>query len=264
MDREIVVPIFISSDPATGAVTDVAGSTTTIQFTAPLLPPPGTTSATLEVVQATAWNDAVNVRTGINDTITWDAVDYVLPAGLYSLSGMNDAIDRLLVTGGETSGVCQLLADDATQRVVVRIGAAGHQLTLGAQSPYVILGYPANSNIPAGGDTTGVYTELAPAPASFNSINSYLVHTDFTGTDGISISGRPSSAIAQISLAGTPPGSQVFSQPINPVRVNASGLVGAAKALSKWWLTSEDPQNRITTFSPWSLLVVVRYRVKSS
>ena len=127
--------LFVSSATSAGARNKSAdGSGFDISFDQPLTV---TGTPTIRCLQATIFYTFPNV-TGTNNglRISWFTIDAVNAAtvynfshqisfarGLYSVDDLNAVLRRELLSQGLASDTCQLVADNATQRVGVRINA---------------------------------------------------------------------------------------------------------------------------------------------
>jgi hypothetical protein len=170
-----------------------------------------------------------------DDLLTPDKYSITIPDGSYNVSDLSAAIDVGVINNGHTSGLITLTPDFASNRVYFTINAAGWQIYFKADSPYVLLGTTLLQKIPAAALTTGVYSELAPSIATFNSITGIYLKSSLTNLSNFS--GRPSNVIASI-VPTAPIGSIQNTQPFFPVWINASTLAG--QTISNMYLELVD------------------------
>ena len=126
--------LFVSSAVTAGARNKSSdGSSFEVLFDQALAV--GGVSPTIRCLQATVFYTMPNISLGNNDLrISWftnDAMDPAVvynsshlityPRGLYSVDDLNAVLRRGLLGQGLASDTCQLVADNATQRVGVRI-----------------------------------------------------------------------------------------------------------------------------------------------
>lgn len=264
---EFEIPILFSSNPADGAQnistgqTD-AGSQFYINLEHPIEVPRDAINATVESQKVTIWNVIPNVITGINDqfylehlTISYQAT---IPQGLYDINGLQSAMEREITAVGSPPSLFNLLADSATQRVNIRLNQAGTQMDFTQADTFrVILGF--NSQLVPVAPSVGVYNQLADNVAAFNTLNSFLIHSDIV-SQGIRINGRFANIIDEV-LINVLPGSQIAQKNFVPTRVPAPNLIGSKLKTIKMWLTDES-NNLVNTNSEfWTVLVVVRFHL---
>lgn len=254
------IPLLVSSDVNAGAENVSAdGSTFYITLDEPLEIPRDATSVDVVVQEATIWWVIPNVVTGVNDSFYIDdgaAFVAVVPQGLYDLSGLEAAVERELVTLGATAGLFNFIADDATQKVVLRLNQAGTQIDFTQADTFRdLLGF--NSQLVPVAPTVGVFTQLGDNPAAFNQIDYFLIHSDIV-TRGMRINNTYTRTIAQV-LINVPPGSQIVSTPFNPPHSQAPELIGTKRGRIQFWLTDQANNLVNTNNENWSARLVIRY-----
>jgi hypothetical protein len=224
-------------------------------------------NTTLSVEESTIWWTVPNIITGSNDLLrvigprASDGVtttyNLVIPQGLYDLSGLNTAVLRLLENSGATTTpdpLINFIADEATQKVVVRLNYLASSVVFVPQSCYTILGFNLNQTLTT---TAPPENKIAPNVAQFNQVNYFLIHSDLTNK-GIRFNNNYYQVINQV-LIDVPPGSQIVSRPFNPPKIPVNELNGVNKSLIKFWLT--DDQNRLvnTNGENWSCRIVIKW-----
>ena len=257
------IPFLVTSDTNAGARNKSAdGSTFYVFLEEPLVIPKSALSVDIIVQEATVWWVIPNIVTGVNDTFYIDdgaPFTAVVPQGLYDLSGLEAAVERELVAGGAPAGLFNFIADDATQRVVLRLNQANTQVDFTQGDTFrEILGFVSQLVPPA--PTIGIFTQLGDTVAAFNQIDYFLIHSDIVNR-GMRINNTFNQAIAQV-LINVPPGSQIVSTPFNPPSSQAPELIGAKRSRIKFWLTDQANNLVNTQNENWSARLVIRYSHK--
>jgi hypothetical protein len=226
---EIVSAIFLSSGNAT--YKNLATAVASFDVQPPIMLPP---NRTVKVCcqSASYTNYFLNVQTGINDAFYYtddvlitNKYSVTVPQGSYSVSDLSDAINAGVVNNGHTSGLISLIPDFSSNRVLFSIAAVGWQINMLAGTPYLLLGATLNQKIPAGGLTTGAYSQLAPNVATFNSITELFLHTSLTNNSVYS--GRRSDVVLNITPTASI-GSIQRVEPYNLIWIPANELSGTS------------------------------------
>ena len=253
--------IILSSE---GQQVSADGSVFQVRFGDNIEIPKQARDVTLRVEAATVWWSVPNIIAGVNDTLyitgpsVGDVVSnytVVIPSGLYDLSGLEQAVQRVLENQGakiDPSPLISLTPDDATQRVEVRLNYASVVVTFATNSPYKILGFGVGSQL-----SRPPTKWVAPSTAQFNAVNYFLLHTDLV-TQGIRYNGEYQQTIAQV-LIDVAPGSQIVYNPYNPPKVSCQELAGQLRNTARFWLTDDKNRAVNTNSEAWSLRVVISY-----
>ena len=261
--QNVSITLVVSSDQALGATNVNTGvSRFSVQFKNTIEIPDDAQNITLQCTQATIFWTVLNIIEGINDLfqleVSGDAVYIVtLEAGLYDVSGLNNAVNNNLVNQGLAAGLVSIIADNATQKILLSFTTAGLQVKWVAQSFFKLVGFNSLQSIPAGGFTLGSFSELAPNIADFSDVSSFLLHTSLVH-NGIPLGDTASQALSQI-LINVRPGSQINFNPFNPIKLNVDHLRGQTINEASFWIT--DQLNRTLDFNGqfFSALVVIKY-----
>lgn len=258
------IPIIVDSSAAAGAINKTAdGSTFEIELDDPITIPADAVNVHVQVQESTIWWVIPNIETNINDTFSLDdglgGGPYVvtIAQGLYDLSGLQQAVESALVTAGAAGGQFTFLADNATQKVIIRLNATGVTVDFTVPNTFfVILGFLVTDVL---GPTVVAQTDFtATNVAAFNTIDYFLIHSDIV-PQGIRTNNSYNQTIAQV-LIDTTPGSQIVSRPFNPPKSEAQNLIGALRRRLKFWLTTQDGVTLVDTNSEsWSARVVISY-----
>lgn len=224
----------------------------------------------LSVVSATIWWTVPNFVTGVNDSFhitgpdTLDVVTpYVItiPQGLYSLAQLEEALLLGLAAAGAKISplpLVNLLADNSTGRIIVKLNYVTASMNFPALSPYQRLGFNLNDTLLGTTLANGLPLgyNLAVRTADFNPVDSFLVHSSLVDT-GLRVNNAFSNVIAQV-LINNAPGSQILYEPRVPSVVDASILRGNT-GFANMWLTNSTNQPVDTNGESWSVRVVIRY-----
>lgn len=258
------IPLIVDSDEKAGAIEKSAdGSTFSIELDDPITIPSDAINVHVQVQEATVWWVIPNIITGVNDAFSLDdglgggPYPITVAQGLYDLSGLQQAIESALITAGAASGQFTFIADNATQKVIIRLNAIGVTVdfTIGLTF-HAILGFLATDVL---GPTGAAQTDFtATNTAAFNTIDYFLIHSDIV-PQGIRTNNSYNQTIAQV-LIDTPPGTQIVSRPFNPPKSEAQNLIGALRRRLKFWLTTQDGVTLVDTNNEnWSARVVISY-----
>jgi hypothetical protein len=265
---EYEIPILFSSNPADGAQNVSsgpldAGSQFYVNLEHPIEVPRNAINCTVETQKATIWWVIPNIITNVNDqfylehaTINYQAT---IPQGLYDLNGLQAAMEREITAVGAPAGLFNLIADDATQKVNIRLNQAGTQIDFTQSDTFrVVLGF--NSQLVPPAPSVGVYNQLGDTEAKFNVVDSFLIHSDIVPR-GIRTNGSFANIIDEV-LIDVPPGSQIVQKNFVPTRVPANNLIGTKLKSVKMWLTDQSNNLVNTSGEFWTALVVIRYSMK--
>jgi len=253
---------LFSSDPANGALNvSQLGSRFTVQLDNPIALGNNAKAPTIEVQQASIWYTTPNISANKgNDqfhfTVGVTSYSFTIPAGLYSVSALNQLISREMVSLGLNADQIVLSADNATQKIVLTYNYADTQVDFTpVNTPREILGF--NSRLSPATPSTVGQSDTGDVVAEFNVLNSYLIHSNLTSR-GIPINNFGASAIARVPI-NAEVGRQVNYAPFNPTKSDARELIGKSVNSFDVWLTSQDNEPIDTFGEVFSVLVVIRY-----
>ena len=182
-----------------------------------------------------------------------------IPDGSYNVSELSSAVNVGVLNAGLPDGLVTLIPDFATNKVLFNISLTNYRLSFPAGTMYVLLGTTLAQFIPAevipGTPvyTTGIYSELAPAVANFNSILTVYLHTSLSNNSVFS--GNQSNILASI-IPTVPIGSVQEFSPYNMVHVDAHELVGANLSSINIYLTDQS-NNPIALQDDFSTTILV-------
>jgi hypothetical protein len=265
------IDLIFSSATASGARNKTAdGSSFNIQLEEGLQIPKDARNVNLQVETATIWNVSPNIITGTNDQLyitcprESDSASTVyqltIPQGLYSLSDLNQAIQRELSNAGAkiTPDACvTLLADTATNKTEFRFNYTGIEIDFTQTDTFRdVLGF--NSQV-VGPNATAPLIYLADNVADFAVIEYYLIHSDLVNR-GVRFNNNYSQIISQV-LITAPPGSQIVHTPFHPAKSNAQDLAGNLRRNIKFWLTDQDDNLVSTNSEDYSVGIKITYQI---
>ncbi len=264
------INLIASSDPANGA-TNISsdGSQFTVQLQDGIKIPKNAHNVHVSLQEATVWWVVPNIITGVNDKLyitapraSDDALTaYVitLEQGLYDLTALNEAVLRELENAAaktNPSTVINILSDNATQKVEFRYNYVGIEIDFTQADTFRdILGFNSQT---LGPNATAPLIYLADNVAAFNTINSFLIHSDLVSR-GIRLNNSYNQTLGQV-LIDKAPGSQIVSTPFNPPKVSADELAGAIKSTLRFWLTDQANQPVNTNSEFWTGRVSIKYQ----
>tara|TARA_R110000803_G_scaffold5757_1_gene18995 strand:+ start:1972 stop:2808 length:837 start_codon:yes stop_codon:yes gene_type:complete len=262
------ISLIVNSNPADGAKNLSAdGSTFQVSYEdGGLQIPADALNATISVQTANIWFSTPNIFTGINDKmyVTGDntsgaLTNFVLtiPRGLYDLPLLNNAILLQLENQQAKTNPSPLIsisADEATAKVNLRFNYANVQVDFRPTDTFrEILGF--NSGLLS--VATAPQTIPAQNVAKFNTINSYLIHSDLVN-NGIRYNNIYNQTIGEV-LIDVAPQEQINSQPFNPATSDASDLRGVKRNNVSFWLTDENNKLIDTNTEYWGARILIRY-----
>ena len=235
------------------------GSSFSVQLDSPISIPRGAVGITLELTQASIWNNAFNISEEIKNNKfryyqgdTW--ITITIPDGQYSLSALNDYLGQQFLTQPLAEDFIQIASDEPTQKsiLVFSTSSARVDFTL-VDSCRDVLGF--NPRIVLSTAINDI--ELSDNVARFNRVNSYLIKTNLIG-NGIPINSKTNGIIASIPITSAP-GSLIVYSPAHPIQADASSLVGGSTNYFTFSLLDQQERAVSTNGESYSFVVVIRY-----
>lgn len=256
--------LLISSDTTNDRIqVSSDGSSFTVSLDNELKLPETAAVATVKVDSATIWYNTPNITTGENDKLYLDdnGTPYVvsIPTGLYSITDLNNAIDRELVNLGATSGLLTLVGDSSTQKSIIQFNKIGLQIDFTQTDTFrELLGF--NSRLsPLAPSTIDGQTDTGDNVAAFNQVEYYLIHSDII-SKGFTLGNYSSDIIAQV-LIDVSPGRQIVYNPLNPDIITANELIKNPRASLTFRLTDQLDRPVNTLGELWSVKLIIEYSV---
>ena len=227
------VPLFVSADPALGALDTNSpdNNSFSVQYKKAISIPSHAWDISIELVQAQIWWTAVNIHDLEPDKnnlfqleVDGDAVYNIeIARGLYNVSDLNNAVNNELINQGLASGIVSIVADRATGRILLVLNGPDLQVTWIPNSFFELVGFDSGQQVPSAGFTTAIFSELSPNIANFSSISSFLVHTNLLQS-GIPLGDSESQTLASVQIT-VPPGGLRDGVPREVVDLHLHDLV---------------------------------------
>ena len=264
------ISILLSSDPANGALNVSSdGSQFEVQLQDAIQIPREAQNVTISSEESTVWFVVPNIITGVNDKMYVDGPDTLdvtqsfvitIPQGLYNSSQLNSAVLRELENAGakvSPDPIINIGSDTSTNKIIIRFNYAVSEVDFTPSDTFRdILGFNSQVVGPFAGAPQNV---LADNVAAFNTINSFLLHSDLV-SQGLRLNNDYNQILTQV-LIDVVPGKQIVSTPFNPPKINAQDLAGSSRTNIRMWLTDEanNPVNTNTEF--FTTRIVIRYLI---
>jgi len=234
------ISLILDSNPSNGAVSRTAdGSTFEVQFQEPLLIPANAINPTLDVEESNIWYSQPNVfssGTEQNNLFQFNGVPLQVPDGIYTVSSLQDAMNRAIDLNPITTGnTINLIFNQSTGLLELDLNAGNTLL------------FPINDSLGplTGFDTNVLYTailnpNISQAVPTFNNINYYLVQCDLVN-EGIRFNNLYRN-IVEVSLIDVPPRSLIIHRPFNPPTIPIDNLIGHPRNRVRLSLLRDDLQ----------------------
>ena len=258
---------YLSSDPDTGAVNvSPNGATFQVNLNSPIMIPKNALSCELSVLQSNIWNDSNNISAEFGNNVFAFTTNhsglpvnynFVLPDGLYSLSGLNAYLSTQFVNNSLPSNLITISGDESTQKTILTFLVANDSVDFTVpNSVREVLGF--NSRLAPLAPQPAGYNEFSDNTAEFNRTNSYLIEADIT-QEGIPINTFNQGIVASVPI-NVPPGSQITYEPRNPLVIDASSLIGMTRQLINVRLLNQSLE-QATTNEIFSFVMCIKYYV---
>lgn len=258
---------IFSSDIANGAQNKtVDGHSFEVELNEPISIPREAVNCTLEVSQARIWYTTPNISANLNNNKLYfqvaavydpgTLIELTFPAGLYSVSGLNNQLGLLLNAEGYDSDLITIAANNATQQTVITAKDVNVIIDFSqVDTIRDILGFDSQQL----GPSTAGETFPSDRIANFNSLDSYLIHSDIV-SNGIPVNNTGANIIASVPITNSP-GSQIIYQPFNPDRSLLNELIGFPRNSFRVWITNQNNEPLDTNNENYSIVVVIRYQL---
>jgi len=252
---------FFNSSPTTGATPiGSLGNRFKVSLNNPISIPSHALYASLEVVSARVWFTSPNISTDIGNnhlrfSYSGQSYDLVLEDGSYGVEELDSVLGNYFFSEGLPVTLFYLETNDATQKVIIKFGFAGVSIDFtGTDTCRDVLGFTSIITSISAGQSI-----LGNKEAKFNRVENYLIRSDIVSS-GIPQNDTASGIIAEIPIdAG--PGDQIRYNPFNPLRCDATDLIGKSKQALTFMLLDQETRDVSTTGEYWSLTVVIRYYI---
>jgi hypothetical protein len=269
--RKNYINIIANSDPASGSINlNSTGNQFSLQFNPPILIPQNAFNIRCYLRSANIWYSFLNINSTNNkvfftdDTSDQDKYELTLQNGLYSLDLLNSAVQRevqnLITLSGYSfpSTLINLIADEASQKVVVNISVSGYQVNWLAGSPNDLLGITLNTRMPAGSNRSqGSEFYYANTVANFSNLTDLTLQTSITNT--YVYNGRASSVIDVVPIDVSPNTLITYRPQPDFTYVEAGNLQGACISQITFTLTDQNLQTVNTNSEYFNLAMTIDY-----
>lgn len=255
---------LFSSSPLLGA-TNISPDGS--QFTATLQEdfrlPANAGNVTVEVNSASIWYNTFNL-TEKNNQFQFQRVfpaivqTIFIPPGLYSFDALNNELLAQLTAGGISN--YRLVANQPKQRVYESFTPFPNGIvqTFWPEGTfYDLLGFNVNRNTVY--PNSGPQAYIGDRTARFNQVDYYLIHSSLVSR-GIRTNGTFLQTIAQVPIT-QPPGSELYYNPMNPVKTSARELEGAVVSQVTCLLTDSNNNPVNTQGEAFTVGVVIRWEI---
>jgi hypothetical protein len=254
---------IFSSDNSTNPINKSAdGTIFSVQLDHPISLPRAAYDCTLEVVSARCWNTVPNISAKLRNNniriITANGTrNIVIADGLYSVGSLSEYIQNALVNLGEDRLTLYITGNFSTQQSVLNFGVVGTQVDFTIpNSVRGVLGFNARL-APVAPSTIVGQTDSSDNIAQFNNIENFLIKSDIVNSS-IPTNNQFDQTIAYIAIKANP-GSQIISEPINPIRIDASNLKTVGRNCLTFRLTNQAGAPA-ETGEAYGLTIVIRWK----
>jgi hypothetical protein len=252
---------FFNSSPTTGATpVGTNGNRFEVTLSNPIHVPSQALYASLEVSTARVWYTSPNISAEIGNThfrFIYQGIpsDIILEDGSYGVDDL-DSVFRRYFLHRNMPNLFYLTTNDATQKVNIISNESNVTIDFtGNDTCREVLGFDSGSVVSLGEGS--VFT--GESEARFNRIESYFIRSDII-SNGIPQNDIASGIITEVPINGDP-GSQISYMPINPLRCDASDLIGKSKQVLNFALLDQEMREVSTSGEYWSFTVVIRYYI---
>ncbi len=277
---EVKQSYLFSSNSANGALNvSPNGSSFDVRLDNPITIPRHAVYANISVPVARIWWTVPNISPELGNnllylTTNWqDGVNpppagspnfvITIPKGLYSVPGLQNAISRELVNKGLPSKLISLSGDDATQKIIITYNTDAYTARIDftqANTLRSILGFNSRLSPLAAAATDG-QSDLSDIPATFNTIDSFLISTNLI-SNGIPVNSFGSGIISNVSISSEiKVGYQIVYEPMNPLTADCSELIGKSRNFFSFQLTDQNRKLVDTNGEFWYFSMVLTYYV---
>ncbi len=223
--------LTLTNDEKLGALAlSPDGSRFNVSLDDPITIPKNCVYCELYAQACTVWYVTPNISLNLknnNFTFIYNNVTYtiIFQDGLYSLDQVNDYISKYLISFGFRSNLLVLQGDYSTQKCVITFNDTNLQIDFTTQNSIrTVLGFNAGVYPPVIQPTN--YFVYGDNEAKFNAINSFYIRSTILGGGGIPTNNVNVSAIVKIPIPPNSVGRQITYEPVNPVTIDASTMIG--------------------------------------
>lgn len=273
--------LFFNSNPASGAVSlGNEGDKFMVQLFNPMSIPKECLYATVEVVSAKVWNTSPNIHEMYKNNelyFSYSGSDYniTFPNGLYGIEELNEyltikfdemglPINEEQANGNITKILFEIVENESIQKVGIRMNYAGISIDFTQNNTIrEIVGFNSRvliTPVDINGNSNPGSQEIGDNFAQFNRIDNYYIKSNLVSA------GIPQNRVGTGILTEIPinvrPGSLINYAPNNPLRIDASELIGLHKQNLEFTLVDQLERPVSTGGNFWSFTMTIRYWIK--
>ena len=259
------ISYFFNSAEKAGAVKiGNLGNRFLISLNSPIRVPQGAIYATLHVPSAKIWNSSPNLSEQIGNNkmyFSYDGLNYVItiPDGLYGVADLDSLFGIFFTNNGLPSDLFELSSNDSTQKVIFTFNYENIILDFTpADSCKDVLGFDSQTFGPFGPPVPSI--QSAPNEAAFNRVVGYYIKSTLL-SGGIPQNKTSNGIIAEVPITA-PVGSLINYQPRNPIKSDATELIGNSKQTFQFALVDQLEREVSTAGEEFQLVVVITYFMK--
>ena len=217
------------------------GSTFSMNLQPPLVVPKDA-EPMIEVVEATAWHTAENIKAGVNDVfkvsfanVSSNAVQTMtFPPGIYNLTSLNLRLSHFLIDLGLDSQTLKFVGVQATSSLLLHAtpDAASGNITVNftdaTMSMRSFLGFENNPSV----TFTQEGSATANNTAKFDSIQYYVLECmGFNVSGSYKEDGNSNSSAIAVIVPDVQPSQQILYRPHHPLKLHANIAGGTVSRL---------------------------------
>ena len=256
------ISYFFNSSEASGAVKiGNLGNRFRISLDSPFKVPASAKYATLHVPTAAVWNNSPNISALIGNNklyFSYGGTPYVISIadGLYGVSDLDSLCSIFFTNQGLPTDLFEISSNDSTQKITIAFNYAN--IIFDFTQPDTcrdVLGF--NSQI--FGPFAHPSVQSAPNVAAFNRVVSFFIRSTLL-SGGIPQNLTSNGIIADVPI-NAPVGSLINHEPYNPIKSDATELIGNPKQTFTFALVDQLEREVSTMGEEFSLSVVVEYWV---
>jgi hypothetical protein len=255
---------FFESSEDSGAVNiGTLGNQFRISLNTPIHVPASAKYATLHVPTAAVWNNSPNISAVIGNNklyFSYQGTPYVIPIadGLYGVEDLDSLFGIFFTNNALPTDLFEVSSNDSTQKVSITFNYDDILLDFNpVDSCSDVLGF----DVQTFGGFTAPSVQPAPNIAAFNRVVSYFIRSTLL-SGGIPLNLNSNGIIADVPITARV-GSLINHQPFNPIKANATELIGNAKQTFTFTLVDQLERPVSTMGEIFSLSVVIFYYVEA-
>ena len=252
---------FNSSEDSGAVKIGTLGNRFQVSLNSPIHVPSRAKYATLHVPTASVWNNSPNISTTIgNNKLYFSYIGtphiILISDGLYGVEDLDSLVGIYFTNNSLPSDLFEISSNESTQKVTISFNYDDVILDFTpADSCKDVLGF----NSQTFGSFTAPSVQSAPNVASFNRVVSYYIKSTLL-SGGIPQNLTSNGIIADVPITASV-GSLINHAPFNPIKSDATELIGNSKQTFTFALVDQNLRNVSTMDEEYSLSIVIEYWV---